>query len=236
MDLLTLLPFIIFTIIGVGSYGFYKHAVKHTDGTDDIQTADEAQKGLMSSAHATNLAANVAKLATIETNAKDDQTGAEIKALLEALSGADRLVAAAIQRLDNLNVTPSAAQWGALGALVEWTAWVPTLTGDADLSGYNGARYYRVGDICYFLFTALNKNVTTAGAMIQITLPFTTANNGIYIPCANQLHDGTNWLVTNANIQPNTNYIRCYKTITAGGWAGTETGVYIYVSGFFEIA
>lgn len=121
-----ILPLLVFFgIIAVGGYGFYKHAVKHTDGTDDIQTADTEQKGLMSSVQAgkvgeidgikTDLDVAEAKLATIETNAKDDQTGAEIKALLEALSGVDRLVAAAIQHLDNLGVTPSAAQWGYLG-------------------------------------------------------------------------------------------------------------------------
>jgi len=42
-------------IVAVGSYGFYKHAIKHTDGSDDIQTADEAQKGLMSIAQATKI-------------------------------------------------------------------------------------------------------------------------------------------------------------------------------------
>lgn len=46
---------IVFGIVAVGGYGFYKHAVKHTDGTDDIRTADSGQKGLMSSAHVTNL-------------------------------------------------------------------------------------------------------------------------------------------------------------------------------------
>lgn len=87
MDLLTLLPFIIFGIIGVGSYGFYKHAVKHTDGTDDIQTADSGQKGLMSSVYATKL----------------DQ----LLGLLEA----------EINQLKNINSTTiSAAQWGIVGA------------------------------------------------------------------------------------------------------------------------
>lgn len=117
---------IIFGIIGVGSYGFYKHAVKHTDGTDDIQTADTEQKGLMSSAHAT-------KLATVETNAKDDQTGAEIKALLEALTGVDRLVAVAIQHLDNLGVTPSADQWGYLGELTHAPSYITIQTDTVSL-------------------------------------------------------------------------------------------------------
>jgi len=47
---------VIFGIVAVGGYGFYKHALKHTDGTDDIQTADSGQKGLMSSAHADKVA------------------------------------------------------------------------------------------------------------------------------------------------------------------------------------
>ncbi|MBA7607385.1 hypothetical protein ES703_14544 [subsurface metagenome] len=49
-------PLFVLLPTAIGSYGFYKHAVKHTDGTDDIQTADTEQKGLMSSAHATKLA------------------------------------------------------------------------------------------------------------------------------------------------------------------------------------
>jgi len=53
-----ILPLFIFlpAIIAVGSYGFYKHATKHTDGSDDIQTADTEQKGLMSSVHANRVA------------------------------------------------------------------------------------------------------------------------------------------------------------------------------------
>jgi len=49
MDFLYLLP-LLFTIVAVGSYGFYKHAARHTDGTDDIQNATSAQKGLMTAA------------------------------------------------------------------------------------------------------------------------------------------------------------------------------------------
>jgi len=46
---------LVFAIVSVGGYGLFSHAVKHTDGSDDIQTADEAQKGLMSSTHHTDL-------------------------------------------------------------------------------------------------------------------------------------------------------------------------------------
>jgi hypothetical protein len=57
------------------------HASSHVDGTDDIQSATNAQKGLATAAHITALEAATSKLEGIEANAKDDQTGAEIQAL-----------------------------------------------------------------------------------------------------------------------------------------------------------
>lgn len=53
------------------------HAANHTDGTDDIQDATAAQKGLVT-------AAQITKLDGIDTGATDDQTGAEIKVAYEA--------------------------------------------------------------------------------------------------------------------------------------------------------
>jgi len=53
--LVSCFPFFIPLIVPVGSYGFYKHAARHTDGTDDIQDATSAQKGLMTAAQATEL-------------------------------------------------------------------------------------------------------------------------------------------------------------------------------------
>ncbi len=50
--LATCFPFFIPLIIPVGSYGFYKHAARHTDGTDDIQNATSVQKGLMTAVQA----------------------------------------------------------------------------------------------------------------------------------------------------------------------------------------
>ncbi len=127
------------------------------------------------------------------------------------------------------------AQFTALGALVEWTDWTPTLTGDADLSGYTSARYYRIGDICFFSFTADSKNVTTAGT-IQITLPFTHANTS-YNAVVNLVNDGSSTVgMVFGIIDPNVNYIKLSKTATGGSWAGTETEVYLRINGFFEIA
>lgn len=133
------------------------------------------------------------------------------------------------------DTTISATQWGALGSLVEWTDWVPTLIDDADLSGYDTARYYRLGDICFFMFIANNKNVTTAGAVIKITLPFTAANIG-ETTLAGIIHDGAAWIgMPRLEIGGNTNHIYVYKNAAGGGWVGTEAGVYIRLNGFFEI-
>lgn len=189
------MPFFIPLIVPVGSYGFYKHAARHTDGTDDIQNATSGQKGLMTSTY-----------------------GGRV----------DKLV--------NIAVTPTVVQWGALGALVEWTDWTPTLTGGADLSGYDTAKYYRIGNICFIQFIAGNRDVTTAGGTIQITLPFTAADTDD-ISINNHVHDGTNWIgQSHAWIAKNTAILYVSKTAGAGGWAGTESGVYIRINTFFEIA
>lgn len=65
---------------GLGGVGG-AHAASHTDGTDDVQDATAAQKGLMTLAYA-------GKLDGIEALAKDDLTGAQIKALYEVLAKA----------------------------------------------------------------------------------------------------------------------------------------------------
>ena len=161
-----------------------------------------------------------------------DPAGAsiDVKTLLAGVTAAE------MGEIANIGATTiSATQWGALGALVEWTDWTPTLTGDADLNGYDTARYYRIGDICFYYITADNQNVTSAGTTIQITLPFTSANTSKTVAAAN-LHDGTTWVGTPQNqIDANTNYIQIFKSAAGGSWAGDETGVYIRISGFFEI-
>lgn len=147
------------------------------------------------------------------------------------------LITHEIEQIENIpgDVDILAAQWVALGALVEWTAWVPTLTGDADLSGYDCARYYRIGDICFFYFEAASKNVTTSG-VIQVTLPFTVANTAYQIPSA-VVNDGSAWIgQPHIMIAKNADYVSVYKNAAGGNWAGTETGVTIRISGFFEIA
>lgn len=60
------------------------HAASHTDGTDDIQSATAAQKGLMTAAYAAKLDA-VGALTTNKTvNLTYDMTAAQIQALIDA--------------------------------------------------------------------------------------------------------------------------------------------------------
>ena len=60
-------PFLIPLVIPIGSYGFYKHAARHTDGTDDIRNATTDQKGLAT-------AAQIAKLESALQNLIEDLT------------------------------------------------------------------------------------------------------------------------------------------------------------------
>lgn len=117
-----------------------------------------------------------------------------------------------------------------------WQDWTPTITDEADLSGYNMARFCLYGKTCFFTFDATTKNITTAGAL-RVTLPFTVANLGSYQMITGTVYDGTAHVgFTNMEIVPNTNYFRLFKTAARGNWAGTENNVNIRVGGFYEIA
>lgn len=52
-----------------GIYSTLTHASQHTDGTDDIQSATNAQKGLATDTHITQLESNTSKLSGIEAGA-----------------------------------------------------------------------------------------------------------------------------------------------------------------------
>ena len=159
----------------------------------------------------------------------------EVESALQELGHLTALTVAEVDQLENLgDVTISYIQWGALGSLLEWTDWTPTLTGTADLSGYDSARYFRIGDICFFVFDASSKNVTEAGDYVAITLPFTAADTTFSTTFAS-INDGTSWIGAAALIVKNTNVLRVYKTAARGAWVGNETGVYIFVNSFFEI-
>lgn len=74
------------------------HASSHTDGTDDIQSATSAQKGLMTSAYAS-------KLDGIEAGATADQTDAEIRAAVEAATDSNVFTDADHTKLDGIEAS-----------------------------------------------------------------------------------------------------------------------------------
>lgn len=74
------------------------HASTHTNGTDDIQDATAAQKGLAT-------ATQISKLDGIEAGATADQTGAEIKSLYEAEANTNAYTDAEQTKVGYLTVT-----------------------------------------------------------------------------------------------------------------------------------
>lgn len=115
-----------------------------------------------------------------------------------------------------------------------WSDYTPVLTGGADLSGFESARYKVVSNSIFIHFEASSsRNITTSG-VVQITVPF-TGNRSITV--ANTLiHNGTAWVgITLSWFIPTSARIDVYKTGAAGTWAGTETNVVIYSDGVYEV-
>ena len=110
-------------------------------------------------------------------------------------------------------------------------AWVPTLnTGDADLSGYTKARYSIFGKRVFIDFRAANKNVTGSAGTIKISLPIPVGANasGSFL-YAVTYPGATAYIVVRCEVSAAGTVMTLYKGIT------TETGVYILISGFYEI-
>ncbi|GAI10928.1 unnamed protein product [marine sediment metagenome] len=120
------------------------HKARHTDGSDDVQNATAAQKGLAT-------ATQITKLDGIEANAKDNQTGAEILALFEALSAQ-----AWAQQFNNLLKNGSFESWSA-GAAAPPDGWSfggggAVIAREATIIrfGEYSAKFTRNGNDCYF--------------------------------------------------------------------------------------
>ena len=116
------------------------HATSHTDGSDDIQSATAAQKGLAT-------ATQITKLDGIETAATADQSAAEILTAIKTVDGAasgldadllDGNEATAFATAAQGSLADSAIQTGAIDTLAELNAIVTDATlidtGDSRLS------------------------------------------------------------------------------------------------------
>jgi len=112
-----------------------------------------------------------------------------------------------------------------------WQDWTPTLnTGGADLSGYNSARYCQIGKLVFFTFQASVRDVTGNG-LIEIGLPVTCATHGTNASAVAYPINGT---YEKVQCKLTGNVMTVAKSMFSGAWAGTETGVYVIVEGFYE--
>ena len=82
------------------------HADSHVDGTDDVQSATAAQKGLAT-------AAQITKLDGIESSATADQSAVEIKTAYETNADTNAYNDAAVSKLDGIEASATADQTGA---------------------------------------------------------------------------------------------------------------------------
>ena len=119
----------------------------------------------------------------------------------------------------------------------QWFNYVPSLnTDDADLSGYDLAKFAIVGRLCTIEFIANNRNITGSAGSIKIGLPVTTSlavtnshqftvamfNGSIYAAVRNELANGSA-------------VVKLYKDFSSASFAASETGYYFRISGSYPI-
>lgn len=117
----------------------------------------------------------------------------------------------------------------------QWFNWTPTLnTGAADLSGYTLARFCKVGKTTHIMFNAGDKSLSGSSGLIEIGLPDTPKYYSTIMLAKAYPIDGT-YVFVECNAV-NTGKMTVAKGTFGTPWTGNETGVYIYVSGFYETA
>ena len=120
-----------------------------------------------------------------------------------------------------------------------WNNWTPNLdpngTG-AVLSGYTVARYSVSGRTVNFTFAVENKNMTTRSGQCLIGLPVTASASAVTARVYASIYPiGGIYIPARCEIVAGVAYMVLHKDFTFSAWAGNETGVYIYISGFYEI-
>ena len=120
-----------------------------------------------------------------------------------------------------------------------WTNWTPNLdpngTGTV-LSGYTAARYSVSGRTVNFTFAAENKDMTTRGGLCLIGLPVTAAASAVAARMYAAIYPiGGIYIPARCDIIGSSAFMSLHKDFTYSTWAGNETGLHIYISGFYEI-
>jgi hypothetical protein len=120
-----------------------------------------------------------------------------------------------------------------------WNNWTPNLdpngTG-AVLSGYTVARYSVSGRTVNFTFAVENKNMTTRSGQCLIGLPVTASASAVTARVYASIYPiGGIYIPARCEIVAGVAYMVLHKDFTYSAWLGNETGLYIYISGFYEI-
>lgn len=104
-----------------------------------------------------------------------------------------------------------------------WFDYTPTLTGgNADLSGYDVAKYAIVGRKVTIVFIAENRTLSGSAGSIIISLPINPLRELYHISNIyyNSAHTAVFFRISPAGIE-------ITKDINAGSWTTSETGIYI---------
>jgi uncharacterized small protein (DUF1192 family) len=117
-----------------------------------------------------------------------------------------------------------------------WLDWTPTLnTGDAVLSGYDLARYCKIGKLVFVLFSAGNKTISGSSGLINIGVPVASKYQNINL-VARVYPVGGTFAMVQCRTLTASQVMTVAKSMLAGQWTGDETGVYVQVEGFYEAA
>jgi hypothetical protein len=122
----------------------------------------------------------------------------------------------------------------------QWFNWTPSLnTGSCVLSGFSGARFSVNGRTCQFVFKADNKSMSGSAGSVKIGLPINLGASSIGAIVTHQLR-AVYFISAYIDVRTDLDtaapsVFALYKDITNANWLASETGVFIRVSGFYEI-
>lgn len=120
----------------------------------------------------------------------------------------------------------------------QWFAYAPSLTvGNADLSGYDSARFTLNGRACYVTFLATNRSVTGSAGSIKIGLPVACKAGAVEIRISAQVYSAAlgGYIDVACYVPASSAVMELYKGFNPDNWAASETGVYIFINGTYEI-